>query len=93
MKDVPEFIRKKKNGSITIPYAVSWNHATGTTGEALMTYNTATATQTGANNTSVDCGGGASLNANFHVHFDGASLQTAPSGVYTGTLTLLVEPV
>lgn len=82
-----------KSGADSIAYSVFWNHATGTTGETAVSYSSPTATQTGANNTSEDCGGGASLNANFHVHFDASPLQAAPAGIYTGTLVLFVEPV
>ena len=79
-------------GTNTIAYSVFFNDTTGTTGEVAVTYNTATATQSGANTTSSDCSVGG-LSANVHVRFLAADLQAAVPGSYSGTLVLTANPV
>ena len=78
------------DGSNTIAYNVYFNDVSGTTGETQLITNTANTSQTGANTSSQNCGGGA--NANFHVEMLEANLQAAPAGAYSGTLTLVVAP-
>lgn len=73
-----------------IPYTVYFNDVEGTTGEIELEYNTKSAQQSGANVTSLNCGGG--TNANFHVNIAQADITVADAGSYTGTLILLVEP-
>jgi hypothetical protein len=78
------------SGGNTLAYSVYFNDVTGTVGEAQLTATTKSAQQTGANTSSQTCSGG--NNANFHVVIAEAALLAAPSGAYTGTLTLLIEP-
>lgn len=78
--------------SDALAYTVAWNDATGTTGQAALTANVALAAQTGADTASDDCSTGASMTSNIEVTFAEAALQAAPSGAYTGTLTLVVTP-
>ena len=80
-----------EDGANNIAYGVFFNDQTGTTGEASLTYNTASATQSGANTSSSDCSVGG-LSANFHVQMTSANLSAAQPGNYTGTLILTVAP-
>lgn len=79
------------DGSNTIAYTAAWNDVSGTTGQAALTSGTALNGQTGANTSSQTCGG--SQNANFYISIAEAALLAAPSGAYSGTLTMVVEPV
>ena len=79
------------DGTNTLAYNVFYNDVTGTTGEQQLTSGTPLGSQNGANTTSQNCGG--SNDANYHVQILGTNLLAAPSGAYSGTLTLLVEPV
>lgn len=79
------------SGSNSLAYSVFYNDASSTTGEAAVTAGTVLSGQSGANTTSVNCGGGS--NANFHVRIAESNLLAAPAGAYTGILTLFVEPV
>ena len=79
------------SGGNTLPYNVYYNDVSGTTGAVQVTAATVLNGQTGAHVTSQTCGG--SNTGNYHVEILDASLQAVPSGAYTGTLTLVVEPV
>lgn len=78
------------DGTNTIAYNVYFNDASGTTGEALLTTNSKSTQQSGANTSALDCGG--SNNANFHVEILEANLMSAAAGSYNGTLTMVAEP-
>lgn len=79
------------SGGNTLAYEVYFNDQSGTTGETQLTTTVKSGAQTGADTTDQDCNGGG-LNANFHVVIPEANLLAAPSGAYSGTLTLLIEP-
>lgn len=79
------------SGADTLAYGVFFNDVSGTTGEQALTSGSALTGQSGANTTSQTCGG--SDNANIHVRFLETNLTAAPAGSYTGTLTIVVEPV
>jgi hypothetical protein len=79
-------------GGNDIAYNVYFNDVTGTTGEVALSYNTASATQSGANTSTDDCSVGGD-SANVHVELLEANLLAAPSGAYSGTLVLTVAPV
>jgi hypothetical protein len=78
-------------GGDTLDYAVYFNDVTGTTGEQPLTAGSALAGQSGANTSSQTCGGGSS--ANYHVEILETDLLAVPAGAYSGTLSILVEPV
>lgn len=74
------------SGANTMPYTITYNGTAITTGGT-------TATQTG-NSTLTDCGGDdVANNATIVVDIDSTVLQSRPSGTYTGTLTILINPV
>ena len=81
-----------ENGGDNIPYTVFFNDVTGTAGEVALTYNTATATQTGANTQATDCSTGGN-SANVHIRMLEADLQAAPANSYSGTVILQADPV
>ena len=80
------------NGTV-IPYNLFYNDERGTQGATELSYNTGSNTQTGANTSSATCFHGKVLNANVSVKLKEEHLQSVPSGAYTGTLILTVEPV
>lgn len=76
------------NGTDFIPYSVSFNDDADIAGGSAVS---AGDTLNGAGHaSSVSCGG--SSNASIGVSIAASALQAAPSGVYTDTITLLVEP-
>ena len=77
------------DGTNTVAYAVKWNDAQGTGGPSVST-GVALANQTNANTQDTGCNGG--TNANIEVTFHESALLAAPSGNYSGTLTVMVEP-
>jgi hypothetical protein len=81
-----------QDGGESIAYSVFFNDVTGTTGEVQLSYNSASATQSGANTQSADCSVGG-LSANVHVVIAEADLQAAVPGSYSGTLILTANPV
>ena len=83
------FSVQNTGGNAQIPYTVKWNTAAGTTGNVALAYNTAVA-KTGANTTSTNCAGG--NNANFQVNLLAADMQMVPSGSYSTTLSITIEP-
>jgi len=80
-----------QSGGNNLAYNVYFNDVAGTTGEAALTAGSALNSQSGASTSSQTCGG--SNNANFHVEILSTNLLAVPSGAYSGTLTLVVEPV
>ncbi|MDC0359040.1 hypothetical protein OAO01_09510, partial [Oligoflexia bacterium] len=78
------------DGSNTIAYNTYFNDQAGTTGEVQLTTGTQSAQQSGANTVSLTCGGGDT--GNYHVEVLAANMSLVPSGAYSGTLTLVVEP-
>lgn len=82
----------KNAADVTIPYLVYWNDQPNTSGEVELDSGVASGTQDGANTSSQTCVGPGN-NANFRVRILEASLLAAPPEVYTGTLSLLVEPI
>ncbi|MDC0359041.1 hypothetical protein OAO01_09515 [Oligoflexia bacterium] len=74
----------------TMSYKIRWNDQTGTTGNVELTSGSQSAQQSGANTTAQDCSGGD--NANVEILIENSELTLTPSGTFTGTLTLLVEP-
>lgn len=87
----PSAFSVQNSGATTsIPFSVRWNGTTGTTGNTLVTYNTPLAVG-GANVQSTDCSiGGKS--ANIAIDFLAADLQMVPSGLYSSTITVIIEP-
>lgn len=83
---------KIKSGANKLAYSVFYNDQIGTSGEIAVSYNTATATQTGANTQSSSCAVGG-LVGNVHIKILEASLQRAQPGAYIGTLILTAEPI
>lgn len=81
----------KDDAERTIPYEVYWNDANGTTGNVQATSGSVITSQGNADTTSQTCTG--STNANFQVIVRELDLQTKMAGTYTGTLTLLIEPM
>jgi hypothetical protein len=74
------------NGVDVLPYQVDWDDGGG-----LVALSTGVAAgMTGANLSSVDCGG--VNNAVVRVRVNGVDMSTAAPGVYASTLTLLIEP-
>ena len=71
-------------------YTVRFNDAVSTSGNFALSPNLISAQLSGANTTSITCGGG--NNANFQVSFSQNALLNVPAGTYTGTLTLVIEP-
>jgi hypothetical protein len=80
----------KSVSDVTIPYEVYWNDQPSPGGTEL-TSGLASATQSGANTSSQTCDGDGN-NANFRVRILEEHLAASPPAVYTGTLSLLVEP-
>lgn len=74
----------------SIPMTVAWNSATGTSGNAAVTYNSSLA-GSNANSTSVTCATGGE-SANLQVTLAAADLQAAPADAYSTTLTIVIEP-
>jgi hypothetical protein len=83
------FSAQNAGATAQIPYTVKWNSATGTTGNAAVTYNTALAA-TNASTTSQTCGGG--NNANLQISMIATDLQAAAAGSYSTTISVLIEP-
>jgi hypothetical protein len=81
------------DGTDTIDYTLKWNDETGTSGNAALTTGTPL---TGQSSSAPDsgCNSGSNLSANVLVHIEEAELLASnPSAtVYSGTVTLLVEP-
>ena len=84
-------VSKTGDNTKTIPYTVQWNTTSGTTGNSALTANVTSGNLSGANTQSSTCATGAAATANFQVTFAQADLLSAPSGTYTGTLTLIVS--
>jgi hypothetical protein len=81
-----------KNGSnVTLPYLVFWNDQPSPSGGIALDSGTASATQGGADTNSQTCSV-LGNNANFMVRIVEAVLQGAVPDVYTGTLSLVIEP-
>ena|ERR1022692_2236002 len=80
---------KVKSGANAIPYTVNWNHVSGVVGNVAVTYGIALLV-TGANTSSVTCGG--LKDANYQVTFLSAALAAASAGSYSTTLTMVIEP-
>jgi len=78
------------DGSETIAYQVFWNDVAGTSGSVELSTGVASATQTGANTTALDCSGG--VNANFQVTMSQSVLLAVAPNSYAGVLTLTIEP-
>jgi len=75
-----------------IPYSVFWNDQPNASGGVELSTGVASGTQDGANTNSQTCVGPGN-NANFRVRVLEASLLASPPEVYTGTLSLLIEPI
>ncbi|MBL7661362.1 hypothetical protein JNK13_01290 [bacterium] len=76
------------DGSQTIPYAVYWNDATGTSGRVALTTNINLTAQGGASKPLSS----SSDNANYSVEILEANMQSVDAGAFSGTLTLVVTP-
>jgi hypothetical protein len=72
----------------TIAYTVAFNDQTGTSGGVAATATTAITNQTGINQALSTT----TTNANIRVQIALATLQAAPYGTYSGTLTIVVQP-
>jgi len=81
-----------KAGSEELDFHAYYNDEEGTTGNVEIFHNTQSALQSGADTSSTSCGGGANMNANVQVVFFAADMAAAEGGVYTGTLSIMVEP-
>ena len=78
------------NGTDTLVYKVRFNDSTGTGGNTEIFANTAESFGN-ADTTDNTCSGGDT--ANVQVFIEAADLQALPAGgIYTGTLSLLMEP-
>ena len=78
------------NGGDTIPYATFWNTTTGTSGGTPMTATVTNPARLGANTQTEDCSVGG-LSANIRILMNQADLLNISNGIYTGTLTVIVE--
>jgi hypothetical protein len=77
----------------TLPYNLYWNDKSGTNnGQIQLTSNIVETGFRDADTMSVDCLGGSNLTARFFVEFLEADLVAAPASVYSGTVTLTIEP-
>lgn len=77
-------------GGTTIAYAVGWsNVANATSGFTALTSGTRVRFN-GGNKTSPTCGG--SYNASLQISVLASSMSGKPSGTYSGTVTILLEP-
>jgi hypothetical protein len=81
---------QNSNASYGIPFSVTWNNGAGTSGSYGLTYNKSHSAS-GANTRSMDCSVGGK-SSNLGVSFASTNLQKAPGGVYSTTLTVMVEP-
>lgn len=73
-----------------LPYAVRWNTTIGTSGNFALDPGVITASLSGANTSSSNCGGG--RNANFQVTIQQEQLLARRPGIYAGVLTLVIAP-
>jgi hypothetical protein len=81
-----------RNGSaVSLPYLVFWNDQPSPSGGIALVSGTASPTQGGADISSQTCSG-LGNNANFMVRMLESVLQGAIPDVYTGTLSLVIEP-
>lgn len=76
--------------SATIPFAVKWNNASGTSGNFSLTADQLTDSLANANTNSQSCGG--SANANLQIIFTQNDLLSSRPGTYTGVLTVILSP-
>ena len=76
------------NGGDVLPYAVEYDDGSGFT---TLTAANPPVNQTGADTNAADCGGGTT--ANLRVTVLATDMVAAPTGSYTGTLTLTVAPI
>ena len=75
----------------TIDYQVRWNDVSGTNrGGSNLTSGVALTDQTGADQLSTNCSGG--NNARIRIRILSSQFDANAPGLYTGTLTILVEP-
>jgi hypothetical protein len=76
-----------------ITYQFRWNDVGGTnSGGVNLTSGTILTGQTGADTVSVNCSGGASLNARIRVRFTESDLSTSIGNSYTGNVTISISP-
>ena len=78
------------DGGNSIPYTVSWTDGTTTATDPVVS-GTQIADDFTGDDADPDCGGG--TNASFSVTIGAAGFNAAPTGSYSDTLTLLVEPL
>lgn len=78
------------NGGDTIPYSVFWSPSTGPSGGTPMTATTTLTNQLNANTQTDDCSVGG-LSANIRVLMNDADLHGISNGLYSGTLSVIVE--
>ncbi len=80
------------NASLTVPYTVQWNQASGQTSGTALTPGTASTTFT-STATHQQCLTGPTASASLVVTITSAALQTMQANTtYSGTLTLLMTP-
>lgn len=79
------------SGGNTLAYQVAWKKSSGT-GGTFTNHSTGVRRQytTAANNTDELCGG--TPNASMRIRIASATLTAARPGIYTGTVTILLEP-
>ena len=77
------------NGTDTVPFSVLWNETTGTAGNGLIFSGNTLNLRENANSQSTDCSVGG-LTSNIEVLF--GNFNNVSNGVYTGTLTVVIEP-
>jgi len=77
------------SGGNTLTYQVFLNNNSGTVGEAQLTAGVFRNYSLNSLSTQT-CGSG--LNGNLHIRIPSANLQAAKAGIYTGTVTVLMEP-
>ncbi len=78
------------DGSNEVSYSVTWDDVAGSSSGASLTAGTGLSGQT-SSATSTDCTGG-SMTATLGVSIAEGDLSGAPSGNYSGTLTLVIAP-
>lgn len=79
------------SGTDTLAYEVQWSSSVGQTSGLQLSPNQALSGQ-GSSASADDCSSGAAASASLIVVLRSAALGSAPSGTYTGSLSLLIAP-
>ena len=79
------------SGAHTIEYAAYWHDTSIKQGNVQVTAGSPLSNQQNADTTQTDCGG--VKNANLEVRFSESALQSGRAGNYSGTISVMVEPL